>query len=128
MYTQYFFISGQLVGQAQRKPAMYRNLPGPPLSYSFYCEYCGDTFARCPVVDKDNRQSPWLAIRRICSSCGGKARYLSQWPGALDPHNSDSDFVNTFPLKVLHLELLAHLDHFERIFNDNSAQSNPSRI
>lgn len=114
-YTQHFFISGQLLGSSPRKPVFFDGKPRAPVSYLFHCEFCGDVYAKCPVVDEKGEVSLWLALRRVCVSCRGKKSFFSEWPGSITL-DYDKEFSSSFPLKVLHRELLLHIDNLEKAF------------
>ena len=115
-YRQLFFIENRLVGEALREPKLIHATLQPPMSYLFFCGYCGEVFARCPVIGVGGNISPWQSIRCCCRACSSKARFQSEWPGCITL-SWDHDFTNALPMPVLAWELERHLDHYERFYH-----------
>jgi len=80
VFTQLFFADGALLGSAPRQRELVGGEFQAPLSLQFYCETCGEVWAKAPVQHADGAQSPWLAYR---SGCRKHPNHHSQPGGTL---------------------------------------------
>jgi len=115
-YRQLFFVEGRLLGETPRSLVFVHAELQAPMSYLFFCQDCGEVYARCPVVRSDGVISKWQSFRRICSHCAEHSKFLNDWPGCITL-SWDYDFTEAFPMPVLQYELERHIQHYERIHN-----------
>lgn len=107
--TQHFIIEGKYLGQATREKHFVHASLVDPCSLLFYCEACGEVYAKCPV--EGAAPGPWLAYRKLCRRCDSV--FAAQVPGSI-LLSWDSDFTAAFPVPVLWWEFERHADWFER--------------
>lgn len=114
-FKQLFFIEGRLLGEAIRGLKPVHGELHPPTSDLYFCQHCGEVYARCPVIKDDGSTTTWQSYRATCRKCApAKQRWLSDWPGSIW-REWDKDFCNALPPAVLQWELERHIESWERI-------------
>jgi len=119
-YLQHFFIEGQYIGSAERHVVRVHESVQPPWSMIFYCERCGDVYAKAPIELGRGPKGGTL-ISRFQSYSGLCRRHppthmFAEIPGSIWKH-WDHDFIAALPMPVLRWELERHLDAYERLEN-----------
>ena len=112
-FRQLFFIEGKLLGSAVRAPVLTFGELAAPLSGLWFCQHCGEVFAKAPVIDDTtNRPTPWQSHRSLCRKCAPSSPFASEIPGSIWL-SWDRDFLAALPATVLTWEFLRHLDRVE---------------
>lgn len=101
---QHFIIEGRYLGSVERRFDLTRG--ASPFSYAFFCQHCGEVFAKCPI---DGR--PWQYWSRTCRKCPGGGTLGN--PGSLWL-SWDSEFTSALPEPALKWEFQRLLDQFDK--------------
>ena len=104
MFRQLFIIENRLLGEAPRSASIRFAELVEPLSYLWFCQHCGETYARTPVYRKDGTLTPWQSHRATCRKCSSRQRFFSEFPGSIWL-SWDSEFLAALPPAVLAWEL-----------------------
>lgn len=107
---QHFFLGPQYAGSSSRKPFLARGLDylTDPPSLIFFCQVCGEVYAKAPVVRGDRKTTPWRVISHCCHRCS-PTFFTSNPPGSLYPaEGCDPDLSSAFPVAVLKWEFDRH--------------------
>ena len=111
-FRQLFFIEGKLLGEASR-PGFFRLAElAEPLSGLWFCQHCGEVFAKAPVLRPDGTLTPWQSYRAICRKCAFRSIYQSEVPGSIWLSWDDA-FLSALPPSIITWEFNRHLDKFE---------------
>lgn len=116
LYRQLFIIEGRLLGESQRHDEYKEKTLSEPDSLLFYCQRCGEVYARCPVYRPDGSLTAWQALRATCRKCGPHQQWLSEWPGSVWL-SWDREYLAALPVLVLQWEFDRHIDSWERVQN-----------
>ena len=112
-FRQLFFVEGQLLGSALRAPVLVHTELVPPASGLWFCQHCGEVYAKAPVVDESTgHPTPWQSYRGLCRKCAALSPFASEIPGSIWL-SWDRDFLAALPPDVLTWEFLRHLDRVE---------------
>ncbi len=106
MPVQHYIIAGAYLGSAPRRLVFVHGEPRLPESVLYYCRYCGEVFAKCPV----DSSSQWQAYAMCCGRC--PPRSVFDIPGSVY-RDWDRDFVAALPEPVLRQELQRLFDLLE---------------
>ena len=110
-YRQLFIIEGKYLGESPRSPIQSGDSLLAPQGFAFFCFYCGEVFARCPVTLEEVPQ-PWQYRAACCRRCAEKARpFPRSFPGSIWDDYAPKSFLAAFPPEVLRRELLLHLEY-----------------
>lgn len=112
-FTQAFFVEGHFYGSATRGLRQVDDRPGEyyfPESLLFFCDKCGEVFAKCPVVDKDGKQVRWRSIAGVCKKCPSDLTFRS--PGTVWL-SWDEGFADAMPKELLEKELINLIDFLD---------------
>ena len=109
MYTQSFFVEGQYLGAALRKPVHLHGEVQPPPSYAFFCPVCAEVWARAPVTLGPHTQE--FMVWRLACRKHGRSR-LTVAGSLFLPW--DKSFNEALPDGAWFWELERHLDHIEK--------------
>lgn len=109
-YKQSFFINGKYYGSFPRRALSRDGIKFVPRSYLFYCEKCGEVYARCPVVDENKQQLIWTSLLGICEKCHSPSVFHA--PGSIWS-GWDEDFVEIFSRELLLREFFILLKYAE---------------
>ena len=111
---QLFFIEGKLIAEAPRTGFFRHAELAEPLSGIWFCQHCGEVYAKAPVLRPNGTVTPWQSHRATCRKCSSKALYNSEVPGSIWlPW--DHEFLDALPPPVLLWELQRHLDKAEGV-------------
>lgn len=112
-FRQLFIIEGKVLGDTLRSLTRVHEQLTEPLSLLFYCKFCGEVYAKCPVMRADGSTTQWQSFRCCCRKCAARSSLLSDWPGCVWL-SWDRDYLAALPEPVLQWELLRHIDSYER--------------
>jgi hypothetical protein len=111
---QLFIIEGNFLAECPRLPIFVHAEVQAPASYLWYCELCGEVYARAPVLHDNGRMERWTSWGGVCRSCSTPASgSLIRIPGSLWL-SWDEDFLAALPEPVVAWELQRHVDSLER--------------
>lgn len=111
-FRQLFFIEGKLLGEAPREAFFLHGELAEPLSALWFCQHCGEVFAKAPIMRANGTVTPWQSYRATCRKCSPKAIFSSEIPGSIWL-SWDYDFLSTLPPCIITWEFNRHLDKFE---------------
>jgi hypothetical protein len=116
IFTQLFFAEGRLLGSCQRPHISRAGRLEAPDSLLFFCDCCGEVYAKAPVTTAANHVSPWQSIRRRCSRCGLRNSFEFPFlcPGSIICY-SDSDYIAALPVPVWQYETERHFQAMEKL-------------
>jgi hypothetical protein len=103
-YTCQFFVGGAYLGQGQRSFEFVHNQVIPPHSLAFFCQACGDIWARVLVQDGSEFQ---VYSRR----CQKHSKYFFD-PGGSIWFTWDRDWQEALPKAILQREVVLLCDHW----------------
>lgn len=107
MTTQHFIIEGKHLGTVERGRHFVHGEVQLPQAYAFFCPYCAEIWARCPVDGVK-------AFHALTSTCRRHKRSSFSVPGSLRVA-LDDDFNNSFPPEVIRWEFHRYLNYYEGI-------------
>lgn len=110
-FRRLFFVGDRYLGETPADWFFAHEDLRAPYSYIWFCEHCGEVYARSPVLSYNGKQSPWQAITACCPRCPSTDRY--RLPGSIWL-SWDHDFLATLPDAVWLHEAQRHLDYFDR--------------
>lgn len=110
-YFAHFFIANSYKGMGEIKLHYFKGGSRPTPSLLFFCEFCGDTFARVVVKDEEGEVQEWEAWRKCCSKCKQKSVFYSP-PGAIYC-SWLPEVLEAMPKEVLERELLLTIKALE---------------
>lgn len=108
IYYQHFIVEGKFLGTAARGLVPVHEELHPPRSFAYFCQTCGDVWARLPVEDHLGNQQPFSVLTVGCS----KHRQHSLEVGGSLFTSRDPYMLDAFPWEVWARELSLHLDLF----------------
>lgn len=104
---RHFFIEGRFLGEASFIPDHWSRCS----SYLFYCEDCGEVYAKLPAVDKQGTIQKWQSFCARCRRCTNVYPGASRIPGSIwIPW--DKELILALPMPVLEWEYKRHLDFY----------------
>lgn len=104
-YPIEYFIDGQYLGQGRRSWEFFHNQPIPPESKAFFCEHCGEVWAR--VVSTEGTKH-FAVYSMGCAKCRNPYRFMNP-PGSIWM-DWDKDWQDAMPKAVLQRELRLHCE------------------
>lgn len=113
-FRRLFIIEGTYLGESPVTKVFIHAELQAPYSYLWFCQYCGDVYARSPVLDGAGKQSPWQSYASTCRRCAGLGSCFYRVPGSLWL-NWDKNLLAAFPDAVLRYELERHLDQLDKV-------------
>lgn len=110
-FRRLFFVGDQYLGESPCDWFFAHEELRAPYSYIWFCDQCGEVYARSPVLNPAGKQSPWQSFAGCCRRCPSKSMYRP--PGSLWL-NWDKAFIATFTDAVWRYEAERHLEQFDR--------------
>lgn len=108
MYRE-FHIEGQQLASIDIPPG--KQLTFPVL---WYCQACGEVYARFPVFDRPTGPGCWQCRAGCCSKCKPGENFLDRIPGSVwGSYIGD----NQYSKEVMQRELLLLIDDLEKRLN-----------
>ena len=117
---QLFFIGNKLLGETSRQLVYVHGELQCPASYLWFCPYCGEVYARAPVMlpGNEGKVSKWQALCHACPRCDAPRYHsLESVPGSLWL-SWDEDYLAALPNPVLQREAALHFAYYDRINHD----------
>lgn len=112
-FRQLFILNNKLIGEAPRGGILIHASSAEPLSLLWFCQHCGDVYARAPVYRPDNTLTPWQSFRATCQKCAASQTYYSEFPGSLWLA-WDTEYLSALPEAVLQHEFSVAADSYDR--------------
>jgi hypothetical protein len=107
--TQHYFAEGRYLGATERKLIRVHDTLSPPLGSAFFCPYCAEVWARCPVEINGSSQ---LTMVWTLSCRKHPAHYGCGVPGSLFL-TWDKSFNDSLPEDAIRREFSVHMDFAE---------------
>lgn len=112
-FRRLFIVEGTFLGESPVAAFFAHEELRAPYSYLWFCERCGEVYARSPVISAAGQTSPWQSFASTCRRCPPTSG-VYRLPGSLWL-NWDKDLLAAFPDAVLRHETLRHLDYFDKV-------------
>lgn len=113
-FRRLFVVEGTYLGESPVAAFFAHEELRAPYSYLWFCQHCGEVFARSPVLNLAGKQSPWQSYASTCRRCVEPGAGFYRVPGSLWL-NWDKDLIAAFPDAVLRYELERHLDQLDKV-------------
>lgn len=113
-FRRLFIVEGTYLGESPVAAFFVHEELRAPYSYLWFCEQCGEVYARSPVLDGAGKQSPWQSYASTCRRCARLSACFYRVPGSLWL-NWDKNLLAAFPDAVLRYEFERHLDQLDKV-------------
>lgn len=112
-FRRLFVVEGTYLGESPVDYFFAHEELRAPYSYLWFCDQCGEVYARSPVIKFNGQTSPWQSFAGTCRRCQPNSGFYRP-PGSLWL-NWDKDLIAAFPDAVLRYELERHLDQLDKV-------------